>query len=103
MNSYSELSKLKVVLVMSRLISDVRSEDGLVDNLTLNRLVKIMFSPGQSMGRFAKSFFKRKKSTNLRVLLLKYTLTTFAGITWLSSCRPVGTGAQGTKLQCYSG
>lgn len=72
---------------MSRLISDVRSEDGLVDNLTLNRLVKIMFSPGQSMGRFAKSFFKRKKSTNLRVLLLEYTLTTCAGITWLSSCR----------------
>ena len=65
-NLYSESSEMKLVLVMPRLIFDVRSEDGVVDySLTLHRLVKFMFSPGWSMHRHAKSFFKRKnKQTN---------------------------------------
>ena len=106
-NLYSESSEMKLVLVMPRLIFDVRSENGVVDySLALHRLVKLMFSPGWSMHRYAKTFFKRRnkqKTTNLRFMLLKYSLTTYAGITWLSSHRPVGTGPQGTKLQHYSG
>lgn len=85
----------------SYLMSEVRMVLWITPNL--QSLVKLMFSPGWSM-LYTKSFFKRKKkTTNLRFMLLKYSLTTYAGITWLSSDRPVGTGAQGTKLQHYSG